>query len=168
MPKVTETLCTRCGLCCDGTLLGDVELSGPREASRLAVLGLDVEADEVDVELLVLPCAGLRGTRCSVYAYRPQSCRAFDCRLLQDTESGLVSTDEALGRIAAARAQVRHVTQQLTGLESRRGARLPLAERVANALAAMPSRSAVAARRRAALTNAYERLAGTIRTTFLD
>ena len=32
---LTDTLCTRCGLCCDGTLLGDVELTGPAEAAPI-------------------------------------------------------------------------------------------------------------------------------------
>ena len=70
---LTDTLCTRCGLCCDGTLFGDVELRGPREATRLAILGLDVDTDDADAELLALPCRGLRGTRCGVYAYRPHA-----------------------------------------------------------------------------------------------
>ncbi len=91
---VTDTLCTRCGLCCDGTLFGDVELTGRREAARLEALGLDVDTDDADVELLALPCAGLRKTRCSVYAHRPQCCRTFECRLLQETERGTVSRRE--------------------------------------------------------------------------
>ena len=75
---LTDTLCTQCGLCCDGTLFGDVELAGRREAARLEGLGLDVDSDDADVELLALPCAGLRGTRCRVYAHRPPCCRTFE------------------------------------------------------------------------------------------
>ena len=81
---LTDTLCTRCGLCCDGTLLGDVELTGPAEAARLELLGLDVDTDDADTELLSLPCAALCGTRCGIYLQRPQSCRTFECRLLQN------------------------------------------------------------------------------------
>lgn len=166
-PSLPETLCTHCGLCCDGTLFGDVELTGPREAARLEGLGLDVDADDADVELLALPCAGLRGTRCGVYAHRPRCCRTFECRLLQQTGRGQVSTAEALARIAAARVQVQRVTRLLAGLAPRRGGRLPLAERVADALAAGPARSAAMARQRAALVGARDALARTIRTTFL-
>lgn len=165
---LAETLCTRCGLCCDGTLFGDVELAGPREATRLEALGLDVDADDADVELLALPCAGLRGTRCSVYAHRPQCCRTFECRLLQEAERGLISADAALTSIALAKAQVKQVTRLLAGLEPRRGARLPLAERVADALAAEPASSGAAARQRAALVAAHDALARTIKSTFLD
>ena len=38
---LTDTLCTRCGLCCDGTLFGDVELRGPVEAAQVEALGLE-------------------------------------------------------------------------------------------------------------------------------
>jgi Fe-S-cluster containining protein len=164
---LTGTLCTRCGLCCDGTLFGDVELTGPREATRLEVLGLDVDADDADVELLSLPCRGLRGTRCSVYAHRPRCCRTFECRLLQDAERGAVTADAALTRIAEAKAQVQRVKTLMAGIEPRRGHRLPLEERVADAVAAAP-RSPAGARRRAAIETAMAAVRHTIRTSFLD
>lgn len=165
---LTDTLCTRCGLCCDGTLFGDVELSGRREAARLEALGLDVDADDADVELLALPCAGLRKTRCSVYAHRPQCCRTFECRLLQQTERGAVTVADALASVAKARGQVTRVKTLLAAAEPRRGVSLPLAERVANALAAVTNTSRATVRRRSALTAAMAALTRTIKTTFLD
>lgn len=164
---LTDTLCTRCGLCCDGTLLGDVELTGPDEATRLELLGLDVDTDDADVELLALPCAGLRGTRCSIYSQRPLCCRTFECRLLQDAQRGAVIEDDALRRIAMARAQVQTVEALLAGIEVG-PARLPLAERCADALAASSGTTPAAVRTRAALTEAIDTLTRTIRTTFLD
>jgi Fe-S-cluster containining protein len=164
---LTDTLCTRCGLCCDGTLFGDVELSGPREATRLAILGLDVDTDDADTELLALPCRGLRGTRCSVYAHRPSCCRTFECRLLQDAGRGTVAVDDALATIAGTKAQVQQVTALLAGLEPRRGHRLPLAERVADAMADAPA-SPAGVRRRAALGRAMTALTRTLRTSFVD
>jgi len=165
---LTDTLCTQCGLCCDGTFFGDVELGGRREATRLEALGLDVDADDADVELLALPCAGLRGTRCGVYAHRPQCCRTFECRLLQQAQRGELTSAAALGRIAAAKTQVAHVRTLLAGLEQRGSARLPLAERVANALDAGPGGTAAASRRRRTLAAAMTALSRTIRTTFLE
>lgn len=165
---LTDTLCTQCGLCCDGTLFGDVELAGRREATRLEALGLDVDSDDADVELLALPCAGLRGTRCGVYAHRPQCCRTFECRLLQQAQRGEVAADEALARIAAAKAQVARVRTLLAGLEPRGSTRLPLAERVANALDAVPGGTATGTRQRRALATAMAALSRTVRTTFVD
>ena len=164
---LTDTLCTTCGLCCDGTLFGDVELSGRREATRLAALGLDVDSDDADVELLALPCAGLRGTRCGVYAHRPQCCRTFECRLLQQAQRGEVTANEALARIAAAKAQVARVRTLLAGLEPRGGMRLPLAERIADAVGDLSGRSPAVRRRRAALVAAAGKLTRLIDATFL-
>ncbi len=164
---LTSTLCTQCGLCCDGTLFGDVELAGRREAVRLEALGLDVDSDDADVELLALPCAGLRGTRCGVYAHRPQCCRTFECRLLQQAQRGEVTANEALARIAAAKAQVARVRMLLAGLEPRGGMRLPLAERIADALGDLSGRTPAVRRRRAALVAAAGKLTRLIDATFL-
>ena len=163
---LTDTLCTRCGLCCDGTLLGDVELTGPAEAARLELLGLDVDGDDADAELLSLPCAALRGTRCGIYSQRPRCCRTFECRLLQETRRGLVSVDAALARITRARAQVQRV-KALLAREEPRPVRLPLEERCAEAIAAAIADSPAASRRRHQLEAAMAVLARTIRTTFL-
>lgn len=163
---LTDTLCTRCGLCCDGTLLGDVELAGPAEAARLALLGLDVDTDDGDADVLPLPCAALRGTCCTVYRQRPGSCRAFECRLLHDARCGLVTVNAALATIAHARAQVVRVTALLARSEGH-PVRLPLRERVADAVAATGAGSR-ATRSTAELEAAMAALLGTIRSTFLD
>lgn len=164
---LTDTLCTRCGLCCDGTLLGDVELTGRREASRLEALGLAVDTDDADGDLLALPCAGLRGTRCTVYAHRPRCCRTFECRLLLETRRGVVTPEDALARIARTRRQVERVTTLLGGVAAGRGRHLPLAERVADALALPAPRSSPAVRRLARLRAAMTALQHAIQTTFL-
>jgi len=164
---LTDTLCTRCGLCCDGTLFGDVELTGRAETASLEVLGLEVDDDDADTELLALPCAALRATRCRIYAHRPQCCRTFECRLLQNAQRGTVTEVQALTRIGEARAQVRRVHTLLARMESR-PQRLPLQERCANALAAASGSSPEATRARAALDDATAVLARTIRATFLD
>ena len=163
---LTDILCTRCGLCCDGTLLGDVELTGPAEAARLELLGLDVDGDDADAELLSLPCAALCGTRCGIYTQRPRSCRTFECRLLQDTRRGIVSVDAALARIARARAQVQRVKALLAREEILPG---PAAARGAlrRGVRRVDRRFPAAARRRHQLEAAMAVVARTIRTTFL-
>src|SRR5438128_1586741 len=73
---LTDTLCTQCGLCCDGSLFADVELAGGNETSALEVLGLNVEDAEDDIHgLLLQPCGALKEKRCSIYAHRPNCCR---------------------------------------------------------------------------------------------
>lgn len=122
-------LCTRCGLCCNGSFLADVELSA-REASRLEFAGLDIEDDS----LLLQPCAALNGARCSMYAHRPKCCRTFECLLLQRAKRGQIS-------IATATRQINHtlkLVQQIHALLAampETESNLPLKERCLEALA---------------------------------
>ena len=61
---LTDTLCTRCGLCCDGSLFADVELASGDEASALEVMELEIEDDDDDGGgVLVQPCGALKGTQ---------------------------------------------------------------------------------------------------------
>ncbi len=110
-PSLTDTLCTRCGLCCDGSLFADVELAGRVEATGLEVLGLEIDDDDADGALLLQPCLALRGTRCGIYALRPECCRTFECRLLQAVRRGTVGVERARVQIAGARKRIRRASR---------------------------------------------------------
>ena len=133
-PGLTDTLCTRCGLCCDGSLFADVELSGPAEAAGLEVMGLEIEDDDADGGLLVQPCGALQGNRCGIYAHRPECCRTFECRLLQDVRCGAVGVELAGEHIAEVLKRIGRVRELAAELGQRDGD-LPLKERCAEALA---------------------------------
>ena len=130
-PSLTDTLCTQCGLCCDGSLFADVELAGADEGAALEVLGLEIEDD--DGGLLLQPCGALKGKRCSIYPHRPDCCRAFECRLLQEVRCGTVSVDQAKEKIAETQRQIERV-KALIGQLGRVDERLPVKERCAEAL----------------------------------
>src|SRR5438445_3020392 len=116
-PSLTDTLCTRCGLCCDGSLFADVELASSDEASALEVMGLEIEDDdEDDGGLLLQPCAALKGKRCSIYPHRPDCCRTFECRLLQQVRRGAVSVERARQKIAEALKRVERVKELIVQL----------------------------------------------------
>jgi Fe-S-cluster containining protein len=163
---LTDTLCTQCGLCCSGVLLGDVELDGPAEAARLEMLGLDVDDGEIGVEVLPLPCMVLCGTRCSIYPHRPTSCRQFECRLLRDAQGGLITVPQSLAAIRRARAQVQRVERLLAALKTGQP-KLPLKERCTDAIAEARGGGSASARACEALETAMAVLEQTIRTTFL-
>ncbi len=133
-PSLTDQLCTRCGLCCDGSLFADVELAGVAEAAGLEAMGLEIEEDDTNGGLLVQPCGALRGKRCGIYAHRPECCRTFECRLLQDARRGTVSVKQATEQIAETLQHVGRV-RKLAAELGQRDARLPLKERYADALA---------------------------------
>jgi hypothetical protein len=115
--SLTDTLCTRCGLCCDGSLFADVELAGRVEATRLEVLGLEID-DDAEETLLLQPCLALQGTRCGIYALRPECCRTFECRLLQEVRRGTVGVERASLRIARTRRRIRRANRRGTGAEA--------------------------------------------------
>lgn len=101
MPDVSTELCTRCGLCCDGTLFDVVRLALD-EVARMTRLGLPV-LPRADAPAMRQPCAALEQVRCRIYADRPARCDAFRCHLLAALQSGEVDLDEALGVVALAR-----------------------------------------------------------------
>lgn len=164
--SLTDTLCTQCGLCCDGSLFADVELTGPREAAGLELLGLTIDEDDAAGSLLSLPCVALEGRRCSIYAHRPQTCRTFECKLLQDARRGSVSVDRAVEHIQSTLKLIERVRRLMARL-GERGARLPLNERCSNLLmiegAASPQREQLRAELAAAMTGVQ----AVIRKTFL-
>lgn len=158
--RATDLLCTNCGLCCDGSLLGDVELAGAGEADRLECLGIAVE-DDGDGYVLPQPCAALEGTRCSVYPHRPGSCRTFECALLLRVRRGDVGLPVALVRVRETRTRIARIEALLGGRRARRDP-LSLTERCEEALSAARD-----ARTRARLRDAMGALERSIRGTFL-
>ena len=165
-PLLTDTLCTKCGLCCDGTLFADVELVGPAEAARLEIMGMEIENEDRVVGLLSQPCAALRGTRCGIYAHRPKCCRTFECHLLQSAQSGAVTVERALEHIALAQEQIRRVRALLTRLGNRDES-LPIKERCAETLASEGPTTSETIKDRSDLEAAMAALEKTIWNTFL-
>jgi Fe-S-cluster containining protein len=166
-PSLTDTLCTQCGLCCDGSLFADVELANGDEASALEVMGLEIEdADEDDGGLLVQPCGALQGKRCSIYPHRPDCCRTFACGLLQGVERGAVGVERANEKIAEALKRIERVkglvVQLGTGAE-----RLPLKERCVEALTLSEAADPAMNRKRAELQAAMTSVECLIQATFL-
>jgi Fe-S-cluster containining protein len=165
-PSLTDVLCTRCGLCCDGSLFADVELVGQAESTRLEIMGLDVEDNGTDAGLLSQPCAALRGRRCSIYAFRPKCCQTFECQLLQDAKRGAVPVEVAAGKIAEAFKRIRRVRDLLTELGGG-DVGLPLKERCAEALAGEAVATREVKRKRAELKAAMSAVETMIWQTFL-
>jgi len=147
-------------------LFADVELAGRAEATRLEILGLEIEDDDRGATLLLQPCAALRGRRCSIYAHRPRCCRTFECQLLQDVRRGTVGVERAMERITETLTQVGRVRELLTQL-GRPDDALPLGERCAEALATDTDADPERNRERAELKSAMSRVERSIRKTFL-
>jgi len=166
MPSLTDTLCTQCGLCCDGSLFADVELAGRSEATRLEILGLEIEDGDSGGALLVQPCAALQGRRCGIYEHRPRCCRTFECRLLQDVRRGAVGVEQALEHITAALKAIARAEALLVQL-GRPERNLPLQERCDEVLAETIGGGLDQSRERAELTAVISEVRRMMRRTFL-
>jgi Fe-S-cluster containining protein len=164
--RLTDTLCTQCGLCCDGSLFADVELAGRREAVRLEAMGIEIEDDDSSGAQLLQPCAALRERRCTIYEHRPKCCQTFECRLLQEVRRGAVSVEQAKEQIAEALNRIGHVKDLLAQLGKQDG-RLPLVESCAEALAEDADADPEVNRRRDELEAAMSAVEGLIQKTFL-
>jgi Fe-S-cluster containining protein len=166
-PSHTDMLCTRCGLCCDGSLFADVELAGRVEATRLEVMGLEIEDDDTNGALLLQPCRALQGTRCGIYAHRPDCCRTFECRLLQDVRHGTAGVERAGEQIAEARKRTGRVRELMAHLRQRDG-HLPLGESCGEALARDADADPEVNRKRTELEAAMSAVEELLRKMFLD
>ena len=166
-PNLTGTLCTRCGLCCDGSLFADVELASTDEASALEVMGLEIEDDD-NGELLLQPCRALKVKRCGIYPHRPDCCRTFECRLLQEVKRGALSVERAKEKIAEALQRIERVKELLARL-GQGNEHMPLKERCGEALALSEETAAHPEmnRKRAELQTAITSLESLMKATFL-
>ena len=118
-----STLWTDCGLCCDGTMFGSVEVTAD-EAERLATHGFEFQTDEAGDRYFRQRCCALKGSVCGVYADRPQRCREYACRVLRALEDSTIAMPEARRRVEAVLSYRRDLLRA-TGADS-----LPQAFRV--------------------------------------
>jgi hypothetical protein len=152
MPALTDLLCTRCGLCCGGSLFADVELASRREASAMEAMGLAID-DDVPA-LLLQPCAALKNKRCSIYRHRPNCCRTFECNLLKSVQAGAMTVPEATAHIDRALAQVARIKKLLSQFPRGDEEPLPLKERCQTAIA-LTRDSSPHAKQAASIENAF-------------
>jgi Fe-S-cluster containining protein len=123
---VSESICLACGLCCDGTIFGDVKLVPGDDAAALRAHGLrllrpvskkTVEGPGANPTLrFQQPCTALNGCQCRIYDSRPGHCRDFECFLLKKVEQRRVTRPQALRVIRAARTLSQKVRKLLRSL----------------------------------------------------
>ncbi len=114
-----EQLCLACGLCCDGTLFGNVRLGPGDDAQKLVALGLPVSVSRAKPPVVFVrqPCAALCADRtCRVYTDRPAQCRSFECRVFSAARAGRLEFAAALRLVKQARRRADHVRRLLREL----------------------------------------------------
>jgi uncharacterized protein len=114
-----DSLCTNCGLCCDGSLFADVELQSGDDSERLARLGLVLTKKGRRKLAFVQPCACFDGKYCKIYGQRPRQCRLFECGVLKKVRAGKMSSNAALKIISEAKTLANRVRDHLSVLGQR-------------------------------------------------
>lgn len=115
---VPESICLKCGLCCDGTIFADVRLQQGDDSRRLQKLGLPLAIGRRKPQTANAPedfaatphhckfhqpCAAFDGCRCRIYDDRPRHCRNFECGVLKSLREGRLGRRTALRIIRSTR-----------------------------------------------------------------
>ncbi len=107
-----QSLCTECGLCCDGTLFRYVPLLERDELARIRPADMIVLDDGQSG--LRQSCPFFRNHLCTIYTDgRPQSCAEYRCHLLDRYVRGEISRADALAEIRATVEWVRSLQARL-------------------------------------------------------
>jgi Fe-S-cluster containining protein len=87
----SEHLCLSCGLCCDGTLIGFVELS----KKEIPAIKNIMEVEELYGNGIFLHPCKKYCNGCTVYEHRPENCAKFKCGLLKAHEQNEINFKNA-------------------------------------------------------------------------
>jgi len=106
--ELNDTLCLKCGLCCNGVIFGDVR----QERGDSSPL-FDRHGPRV-----MQPCPAFSqgDCTCSLYADRPTRCRKFECKQFSAVSNGELSPAAALKKIREAKKLAAQIESLLSKL----------------------------------------------------
>jgi len=93
---VSSNICLSCGLCCDGTLIGFVEL----DSKELPILSGLMDLEDVNGKGFFLKPCNNYWDGCTIYSQRPKQCSSFKCGLLKSVEQKELDFDNAIDTIS--------------------------------------------------------------------
>ncbi len=108
-----ENICLACGICCDGTLIGFVEVEAA-EFSRLKGI-LEVEESN-QIGFFLHPCEKFC-EKCTIYDQRPKQCGLFECKILKSYEQNEMDFTSATQIIQEVIQKKQAIEAQLIHLE---------------------------------------------------
>lgn len=103
-------LCTRCGVCCDGTFFEEAMIQ-PSDLNPVTEK-LDLLRKDGKIKIK-LPCSHHVNYRCTIYEHRPSVCRAYECKLLKECKEGKVEEGDALRVIDKLKSAVEELDEIL-------------------------------------------------------
>jgi hypothetical protein len=109
----TTNICLSCGICCDGTLIGFVQLV-QEEIPRVKEF-MEIE-EEGGQGFFLHPCSKFCGS-CTIYADRPSNCDKFNCKLLKSVEQQEKEFDAAVELVEVVKQKKLALEKKLTILD---------------------------------------------------
>lgn len=106
-------ICLACGLCCDGTLIGFVQISNDELPDIRKIM--DVEEDN-DNSFFLQPCQNYC-EGCTIYAKRPKQCHNFNCGLLKSVERNELNVNTAIEMVNIVKQQKHSIEKKLALLD---------------------------------------------------
>lgn len=104
-----DNICLACGLCCDGSLIGFVELQ-KEEIPKIKKL-MDVE-DSHGNGFFLQPCKKYCNG-CTIYENRPSNCDKFNCGLLQSVNQNEIAFEDALLKVQEVKDRKAVIQKQI-------------------------------------------------------
>jgi len=108
----SSNICLSCGMCCDGTLIGFVQL----EQKEVPALREIMEIEEGHNENIFLQPCDKYCNGCTIYPERPASCRKFKCGLLEGLEQRKLTFESAINTIELVKEKRSAIEEQITSL----------------------------------------------------
>ncbi|RDV13876.1 hypothetical protein DXT99_17775 [Pontibacter diazotrophicus] len=106
-------ICLSCGFCCDGTVIGFVQLG--RE--ELPVLRELIDIDNANGEGFFLQPCNNYCDGCNIYSKRPKQCANFKCGLLKSLEQKELNFDSAIETINVVKQKKIAIEKKLALLQ---------------------------------------------------
>lgn len=109
----SNNICLSCGYCCDGTLIGFVQLDREELHDLKELLDLENSNGE---GFFLQPCKKYCGG-CSIYSKRPKQCASFKCGLLKSLEKKELDFDTAIKLINEVKLKKKAIEIKLSELQ---------------------------------------------------
>lgn len=108
----SSNLCLSCGLCCDGTLIGFVQL----DSDEIPAVKEVMDIEEANGQGFFLHPCNKYCDGCTIYSKRPKQCALFKCGLLKSVEQKELDFDSAIETISVVKQKKDAIEQKLAAL----------------------------------------------------
>jgi len=109
----SSNICLSCGLCCDGTLIGFVQLENEEKPALREIMDIEEENGN---GFFLQPCKSYCDG-CTIYSNRPQQCASFKCGFLNSFEQKEFGFDSALETVESVKQKKREIEKKVETLK---------------------------------------------------